>query len=429
MNCWRIELFYTLVIIMGSISFGQSMSYWSPAMESISRDLDFKEKGPEGPIFNSLDPLLAMVGSFLINPFLQRFGRKKPLFIIALIFIVSFLMIPIAHAKSKWVAFLGRAINGLSIGCYGTACPLFITEISPNELRGFYGTMHQVGLTTGTFCALFWGIFFEWRVLAYILIIPSIIMAIFIWFVKESPAYERQNKIREDNLLGNIKTKNSLLQLFERKYWKALMISFLMMFFQQMSGVNAILTNMSQIFRDANTSLAPNVAAVLVGISGWLAAIVSSPIVDRFGRKPMWLVSSIGEVVPLMLIVLNEHFKWSTMIPVVGLFVNNFMFGIGLGPIPWYYIPELFPDSVRSIAMALFTTMNSIFMTIIMFAFPYMNDSLSFMWSVFVFVLVLVGSFVFGFFLPELKGMEMGALIEGSDLNSEPLMVSTDKMV
>lgn len=182
---------------------------------------------------------------------------------------------------------------------------------------------------------------------------------------------------------------------------------------------STILSNMQKIFEDAEISMKPSIAAVVVGSVHVIATCCSSFSVEKFGRRPTWIISSLGLSVALVLIWLNDYFNLSNVIPVVGLILYVIFFGIGFGPIPWLIVPELFPDSVRSFFQSFASTMNWIFGAAIIFLWPIMRDKLGFGWAFFCFGMVCLLSAIYGIFLmPETKGTQLG---ESSTIQIETL--------
>ena len=277
---------------------------------------------------------------------------------------------------------------------------MFITELAPDELRGAFGAMNQLGITIGACLTYFWGIFFEWRIIAFISLIPSFILIIFIWFVIESPSF-----LQQINEYENISSNQPKEKLFQRKFIKPIFISFLLMFFQQFSGVNALLSNLERIFQDSGSHLKPSIDSFLVGLAGVFSTAISTILVEKIGRRLSWLISSISQFLLMLLVIINKYLDISPYITLFCLFGYNFSFGLGLGPIPWFYIPEFFPDSVRSLICSIMTAINWIFVTFVMLIWPYMKEIISYIfYTIVIFCSCLYGIFI----LKETKGTKMG---------------------
>ena len=210
--------------------------------------------------------------------------------------------------------------------------------------------------------------------------------------------------------------KKKQVNLFQKKYIKAFFISLLIVIFQQFSGINALLTNLTVIFENSNINLNPSVSSVIVTSAQVITVACSTPLVEFLGRRATWWISSLGQGVFLLILWANEEWNWSKIVPVVMLFFDVLFFGIGLGPLPWFVVPELFPDEVRGLAMGIIQAVNWFFAALMIFVFPTMQDTMTLAWVYFFYGVIMIISFLYGlFFLPETRGEEMGALVNQKD--------------
>lgn len=398
---FRKELVYVFIIILGSINFGETMAFWSPAASGMTLDLNLSEM--KGIIFNCLPPIMGIITPTFIHIPIDKLGRKLTLTITAIFASIGWLLIPLANSNTWYISFIGRAILGLTVGSFSTVCPLYITEISPTEVRGSYGILHQFGVVTGACLCYMLGIFFEWRFISLYLSIAPSLLILFSWFIPDAKSDEEKSKIH---------SKDKLCSKF---FMKPLIISFLMMFFQQFSGCNGFLSNLNKIFKDAGASLKPSVASFFVGLSGLVATGISAPLVAKLGHRPSWHISTSFCFLSLFAAGLNYYFKGPKVLPVIMMILDNFMFGLGLGPIPWVITPELFPDSVRAVATAIMTSINWILATIVMIIWPAMSNHLGFGASIIFFGIICLIGLIWGIImLPNTKGKVMGAIFEES---------------
>jgi MFS family permease len=177
-----------------------------------------------------------------------------------------------ANTMLPWVACILRGFLGITVGATSTVTPMYITELSPPDLRGAFGPLHQFGISCGaTFCYVLGVIkqnanYLEWGKVAFFSGIPAGLHLILIWIVLESPAVARCHEIIN---------RDSLLQ---RKFIKPLIISLLLMFFQQFGGTSAFRANLQNVFADSEPSIDAPVACLLVGIAGAVASLASSPL-------------------------------------------------------------------------------------------------------------------------------------------------------
>lgn len=416
MNPFRKELAYTLVIMLGSMTFGLSMGFWSPSHEELCIDLDFKNKTEEN-LFNPLAPFGCIFGGPLINILVSKLGRRIPMFITAVIAAISYYILANVHRSFSWLALVARFITGLTVGSFSTICPLYITELAPTELRAGYGTLNQLGVGLGSTLTYLLGYFTGWRNIAYVAAVPSSLLCLLIWLIPESPAVDR---IKQQNAAGTPATS-----IFQKKFIKPLIISVLLMFFQQFSGTCTFLANLKEVFEDCGAPLSPDLASFVVGITGNAFCLIAAPIINKLGRKPSWFVSCLGQAIVLAIGAMNQKYNWSKWIPLICIFLDNSLFSLGLAPIPWFVVPEMFPDAVRSLMSSLMTSVNWIFSTVAFYTWPYMKDEEHGIGMVFSFVFFAIICFLavfFGIFIMQETKGEMGG--EDVEPNDKPLLTS-----
>lgn len=395
MQFFQKELIYVLILLLGSMSWGLTMAYWSPCKVSMSDSLEYSDT--IGTIFNFLAPFACIFGGPFINIFITKLGRKKSVFVTAVFMFVSWIAMAFTQAKFFYLALIMRFFLGFAVGSFSTVIPLYITELSPNDVRGAYGTLHQFGISIGASLCYMMGIWLKWRMITVISAIPTGLLSILIWFVPESPVVSRQ---QEENAI-----KESLCQ---KKFVKPLLISLALMFFQQFAGTSAFLANLEDIFTKCKININSSLASFIVGLTGAVAVLITSAIIGFCGRRPAWHISSIGQAVALALGACNNKWNWSPIIPVVCLILDNFLFSIGLAPIPWFFVPELFPDSVRSTATSMMTAINWSFGSALFFLWDIMQAALGMTWSFAIFAIIMACSLIFGIFaLPEPQGIEV----------------------
>jgi MFS family permease len=394
---------FTLILLLVSMSWGLIMGYWSSAQESF--ETDFAISGGLSTLFNLLAPGACIIGGPLINLIIGRTGRRLASALIAAVAFLAWICLGLLkYFHSFAIACILRVILGVTVGATSTVTPMYITELAPEEKRGAFGPMHQFGVSVGaSLCYALGAIpvgngYMPWWEVALCSSVPTGLHLLLIWFVPESPAVARVEAARAGE------------SLFQRKFGKPIVISLFLMFFQQFGGTSAFLANLQQIFKDSGTSIQPQIATLLVGVAGAVAALVSSSLIGCFGRKVAWLVSSAAQAVALTIAALQERYEFSNAIPIVCLFLDNFTFGIGTAPIPWFFVPELFPDSVRSLAGALITGAAWVMGTVLFFIWDAMKDSAMGQAGGFgVFAGIMYLSIGFGFTLPEPQGISDGS--------------------
>ena len=215
------------------------------------------------------------------------------------------------------------------------------------------------------------------------------------------------------------KKLNQKKSLCHKKFIKPILISMLVVIFQQFSGVNALMSNLTAIFELSNISVKSTVASVIVISGKVLVTAISTPFAECIGRRGTWMISSIGQAVFLLISWANQKWNWSDVLPIIMLVGDTICFGIGLGTIPWFIIPELFPDDVRTVSMGLVQAINWGLAALNVFVFPTMQETMTLAWVFFFYGAIMVVSFLYGLFLlPETRFKEMGANIKENKKNS-----------
>jgi MFS family permease len=173
------------------------------------------------------------------------------------------------------------------------------------------------------------------------------------------------------------------------------------MFFQQLTGVNAIVTNLVHLFKQAHVPAAlEKYASPVAGSAQVLACVCAGPLVQALGRKAIWIISLAGITLTDLLYALYEKptlgDRFPNWLPIVVVFAHLFAFGLGIGPIPWFFIPEMFPADIRPMANSIAISSNWIFAFLVIVCFPKMKEAFG-VWVVFIiFAAVSLAATIFG---------------------------------
>ena len=375
----------------------------------------------------------AMIGATIGGRLTDRFGRRNMLLQVALLFIIGAAGTALAPT-TFWLS-AGRVIVGIAIGIASFTAPLYISEISPPEVRGKLVSLNQLMITIGIVCAYLADYALadmrEWRWMFGLAAIPAIILLLGLSFVPESPRWymSRGLPVQARSVLARIH-KPSVVDAefaaieaslqFQEGGWKellspnlrpALIIGIGLAVFQQFTGINTVIYYAPTIFQFAG--LHSNSAAILatagVGIINVLLTIVALRLLDRVGRRPLLLYGLVGMILSLGILgfaflspSLTHALAW---ISVVCVMVYVACFAIGLGPVFWLMISEIYPLKVRGRAMGIATVANWGSNLLVALTFLSLLRSLGRPWTFWLYALVGIISWVFVFRLvPETKG-------------------------
>ncbi|XP_063950630.1 uncharacterized protein LOC108220429 isoform X2 [Daucus carota subsp. sativus] len=382
MNSSGSVLPYVGVACLGAILFGYHLGVVNGALECLSRDLGIAENaGLQGWIVSSL-LAGATVGSFTGGSMADKFGRTKTFQLDAIPLAVGTFLS--ATAQSVQTMIIGRILAGIGIGISSAIVPLYISEISPTEIRGTLGSVNQICICVGILAALVAGLPLAanplwWRTMFGIAVIPSVILALGMTFSPESPGWlYQQGKIsqaeiavkrlygkeRVTEVMNNLTTGSQgssepeagWSDLFSNRYWKVVSVGAALFLFQQLAGINAVVYYSTPVFRTAG--IASDVAASsLVGASNVFGSTVASSLMDKQGRRSLLITSYAGMAASMFLLSLS--FSWKVLAPysgkvaVVGTVLYVLFFSLGAGPVPALLLPEIFPSRIRAKAVAL----------------------------------------------------------------------------
>ncbi|KAK7295777.1 hypothetical protein RJT34_18689 [Clitoria ternatea] len=373
---------YVGVACLGAILFGYHLGVVNGALEYIAKDLGITENTVlQGWIVSTL-LAGATVGSFTGGALADKFGRTRTFQLDAIpLAIGGFLC---ATAQNVQTLIMGRLLAGLGIGVTSAIVPLYISEISPTEIRGALGSVNQLFICIGILAALLAGLPLAgnplwWRTMFGIAVVPSILLALGMTISPESPRWLFQHgKISEAKKAvktlygkervalvmheltvaseGSSEPEAGWFDLFSSRYWKVVSVGAALFLFQQFAGINAVVYYSTPVFRSAG--IASDVAAsALVGASNVFGTVVASSLMDRQGRKSLLITSFSGMAASMLLLSLS--FTWKVLAPysgtlaVVGTVLYVLSFSLGAGPVPALLLPEIFASRIRAKAISL----------------------------------------------------------------------------
>ncbi|KAM3363232.1 plastidic glucose transporter 4 [Capsicum galapagoense] len=373
---------YVGVACLGAILFGYHLGVVNGALEYLAKDLGIAENTVIQGWIVSTVLAGAFVGSFTGGALADQFGRTKTFILDAIPLAVGAFLCTTAQSVQAMI--IGRLLTGIGIGISSAIVPLYISEISPTEIRGTLGTVNQLFICIGILAALVAGLPLSgnplwWRTMFGISLIPSVLLALGMAFSPESPRWlyqqgrisEAETSIKrlygkervaevmgdlEDASQGSSEPDAGWLDLFSSRYWKVVSIGAAMFLFQQLAGINAVVYYSTAVFRSAGIT-SDVAASALVGSANVFGTMVASSLMDKQGRKSLLLISFSGMAASMMLLSLS--FTWKVLAPysgtlaVLGTVLYVLSFSLGAGPVPALLLPEIFASRIRAKAVAL----------------------------------------------------------------------------
>ena len=311
----------------------------------------------------------SLVGSWPCD----RFGRRPTLLAVGVLFLLS--AIGCAFTPNAPVFIAARFVGGLGIGISTVAAPMYISEIAPPEQRGRLAAMFQFNIVLGIVIAFASNAVLArivggpdaWRWMLGVAAVPSLIYSIMCLGLPESP---RWLLIRET---GNGKRDGSIAEGFWS--WRLrvpIALAFLVAFFNQLSGINAILYFAPRIF--ALTGLGEQAAllqSVGIGITNLVFTFVGLWLIDRLGRRTLLLIGSIGYILSLGTCAWAFYTHRESIVPAC-IFAFIAAHAIGQGTVIWVLISEIFPNRYRAAGQSLGSATHWVFAALLTTVFPLM---------------------------------------------------------
>ncbi|XP_046384302.1 facilitated trehalose transporter Tret1-like isoform X2 [Ischnura elegans] len=446
------QVMAALSVSLGSMIVGFSTAYSSPALASMTKEgSNMMVTKQEQSWIGGIMPLAALLGGIIGGPLIEALGRRNTIIATGLPFVISWLLI--AMATDVGMVLGGRSVAGFCVGIASLSLPVYLGETIQPEVRGTLGLLPTALGNIGILVCFVVGTYLDWSQLAMFgaaLPVPFVICMLLIpetprWYISKNRPKDARNALQwlrgkdtdvsaefEEMESTNAENKkvvlepeggnsrcssvsvSSLFDLFSPSNSRPLIISVGLMFFQQMSGINAVIFYTVSIFREAGTSLDENLCTIVVGVVNFMSTFVATTLIDRLGRKVLLNVSGVAMIISLValgaffyakslaaipteaLIDWNTTFAASNLtedfmnmtqaelmanltainatlfkesdlalsiaswswLPLLAFVVYVVGFSLGFGPIPWLMMGEVLPAKIRGSAASLATAFN-----------------------------------------------------------------------
>ena len=433
----RKVLFWSVVTALGGFLFGFDTAVISGAEKAIQQlwQLSAVEHG--------FTISIALIGTVLGAVFggipSDALGRRQTLRWIAALYLVSAVGAAVAPT---WVSFLVfRFLGGLGVGASSVTAPLYISEISPARSRGQLVGLFQFNIVLGILIAYLSNYLLAnvgeqpWRWMLGVQAVPAVAFLLLLFRVPESPRWLLLhgrteagravlaviNPVTVDADVAAILTEQSRTaaqsaSLFDPQYRVPVLLAVAFAFFNQVSGINAIIYYAPRIFE--MTGLGQSTALLSsagIGLVNFVFTLLGVNFIDRFGRRTLMLIGSVGLIATLGLVArafYQQQFG-GMLVPVL-LFVYIAFFAFSQGAVIWVFISEIFPNAVRAKGQALGSSTHWVMATLIAFTFPYFAEHLGggTTFAFFGAMMVLQLLFVWRF-MPETKGTSLEQILKG----------------
>ena len=427
---------WSMVVALGGFLFGFDTAVISGAEKSIQQfwSLSVFQHG----LTISIALIGTVVGSLLGSKPSDAFGRKYTLAFVAVAYLLSSLGTALAD---NWYLFLAfRFLGGLGVGTSSVTAPIYISEVSPADRRGQLVGLFQFNVVLGILVSYLSNYLLSqsgeqsWRWMLGVQAVPSLVFLILINFIPESPRWLILKKGDLKSALATLKIINPLncdaelaaIQqsdafntskngvkspgLFSGHYNVPIMLAVTFAFFNQVSGINAIIYYAPRIFELAGLGKHSSLLSTVgIGIVNFIFTLIAINFIDRVGRRVLMLIGSVGLIVSLFLVGFTFYFnvQGGLAIPIfIMVFIAFFAFS--QGAVIWVFISEIFPNQVRAKGQTLGSSTHWIMAAVIAFYFPYLTETLGGAVTFFFFGTMMVLQLIFVWrVMPETKGTSL----------------------
>ncbi|XVF32666.1 hypothetical protein REPUB_Repub17cG0102100 [Reevesia pubescens] len=400
----KVVFLSTFIAVLGSYEFGSCMGYSAPVQSAITKDLDLSVA--EFSVFGSILNVGSMIGAITSGRIAEFIGRKGAMRISSAFSIAGW--IAIYFSQGTLLLDIGRFLSGYGIGIFAYVVPIYVAEIAPKDLRGGLATLNQLMIVIGGSVSFIAGTALTWRLLALTGIIPCAFQLVGLIFIPESPrwlakaGYQKEfyNALRRlygddadisheaaeiQDYLQTLEhqPKDSMLDLFQRKYMHSVIIGVGLMMFQQFGGVNGIGFYARETFTSAGFS-SGKIGIIAFACVQIPITAVGAFLVDKCGRKPLLLVSSTGTffgcffaAISFLMKTSQEHKllqEWIPLFVLCGILIFMGSFSIGMGAVPWVLMSEIFPVNVKGAAGSLVNLIHWFGAWAVSYTFNFMMD-------------------------------------------------------
>jgi len=444
-------IFWAIITALGGFLFGFDTVVVSGAEQAIQK---FWQLGDFQHGFTIAIALVGtMTGAFLGRMPAEKFGRKAALMIVAVIFLVTSLGTALVN---NWYLFVVlRFIGGLGIGASSVIAPIYISEISPASFRGRLVILFQFNIVLGIVVSLLSNYIIvtsyhgSWRLMLAVMAVPSLLYLILLKFVPESPRWLILHKSKNEEALKTLQLMNATgyeqdmadivnsknqevkdstsENLFAKRYRKLAWLAFLIAFFNQVSGINAILYFAPSIFTLAGFDKSDSFSASFyLGLVNFAFTMLAIFLIDRAGRRKLMLIGSLGLIAALGLASYCFHLQEThAVVRDAHGVVNNTdggfiiwllmayiaFFAISQGAVIWVFLSEIFPNQVRAKGQSLGSFTHWTLATIITFLFPAVRTHVDGQYIFLFFCVMMILQLLFVWkLMPETKGKSLESM-------------------
>jgi SP family galactose:H+ symporter-like MFS transporter len=379
----------------------------------------------------------AVIGASISGTLADKYGRRIMIIIAAIIFGAGAIFT--ALTPNVYALIAGRIGVGIAIGMASFIAPMYIAEVAPVNIRGALVSLNQLAITIGIVISYLVDFAFApsggWRWMLGLAVIPSIVLGIGMFFMPSSPRWllskgitEKAHSILErirmtKNVDGEIKEIKDSLALEKECKWAdlldptvrpALIVGIGLAAFQQLTGINTVIYYAPTIllFAGLPSAAVSILATAGIGVINVIMTVVAIYLIDRIGRRPLLLIGLVGMVFSLLILGIAFALPGLSsslgLVSIISLMIYVGSFAIGLGPVFWLMISEIYPLRIRGRAMSAATVVNWGTNLLIAITFLSLVQIIGTSGTFWLYGIIGIGTWIFVYRLvPETKGRSL----------------------
>ena len=440
----------SMVSAMGGLLFGYDWVVIGGAKPFYERFFDIASSANLQAWAMSCALIGCIVGAMISGIVSDKFGRKWPLLVSALLFTIASLG---TGASSSYIVFVVfRMIGGVGIGLASALSPMYIAEVAPSHLRGRFVSLNQMTIVIGILAAQVinlliaqkvpvgatdefirasWNGQLGWRWMFYACAFPAGAFFLLTFLLPESPrwlmkagkaekafptlnkiggeVYARQEMANIKATLDDVSEKVDFKAILNPKYRSILIIGVVLAVFQQWCGINTVFNYAEEIFTAAGYGVSDTLFNIVItGSVNLIFTLVAMFTVDNWGRKKLMVLGSIGLAITYILLGSAFYFQLKGIAVLSLVVIAIGIYAMSLAPITWVILSEIFPNRIRGAAMALATFGLWIACFVLTYTFPLLNKGLGAAGTFWVYAGICLLGFLFILRkLPETKGKSL----------------------
>lgn len=391
-----------------------------------------------------------VLGAVISGVVSDKFGRKWPLLLSAFLFTIASFGTGFVSNYTSFIVF--RMIGGIGIGLASALSPMYIAEVAPSHLRGRFVSLNQMTIVIGILAAQLinlliadkvpegatdefiqssWNGQIGWRLMFYACGVPAALFFILTFFLPESPrwlmktgkvekalptltkiggeGYAQEQILQIQTSLNDISEKIDFKSIINPKFINVLIIGIVLAVFQQWCGINTVFNYAEEIFTAAGYGVSDTLFNIVItGSVNLIFTLVAMFTVDKWGRKKLMILGSVGLAITYILLGSAFYFQLKGIAVLSLVIIAIAIYAMSLAPIVWVILSEIFPNRIRGAAMALATFGLWIACFILTYTFPLLNKGLGASGTFWVYAAICLLGFVFiALKLPETKGKSL----------------------